>query len=325
MNAWIGKWRVPRLLQAGAGILAAGLAIPDSRAAGAEVISEITSISSEAASGYVRARLPDGTFQEETYAFGEGGHVVGRSAGDAIDKLKFQDLAKILAAPLASRRYVQADEPAHSKLLIMVYWGTTRGTEGASSSPEYQSLQAAQKGPPAPLMPMSSNSGGLGAESAIGKDQAHLDAITGQLADAGFDSALASVSVEDKQRLDIDMRNARLLGYDTDLEESQGLENTVLGGHRDELIKEIEEDRYFVVMMAYDFQKLWKEKQRKLLWVTRISIRQRGNDFQAMLPAMAQYASDYFGRNSHGLMRKEIREGHVEIGEPKSLGVVPDK
>jgi len=323
MNAWIRRWRGARPVLAGTGLLAAFLAVPAPRAVGSEGISEITSISSEAATGYVRERLPDGTLRAETYAFGEGGHVAGRSAGDAIDKLKFQDLAKILAVPLEGRKYVQADEPANAKLLIMVYWGTTRGTEGATGSAEYQNLQAAQ-GPPTPP-PMQQGAGSMGVEARLGADQAQLDAITGQVADANFDSALAAVSVEEKQRRKIDERNAALLGYDTDLEDSVGLENTVLGGHRDELIKEIEEDRYFVVLMAYDFQKLWKEKQRKLLWVTRISIRQRGNDFEKMLPAMAQFASGYFGQNSHGLMRKEIRAGHVEIGEPKSLGTVPDR
>jgi hypothetical protein len=312
-----------RLVPLAALLLSAGMAPRSSGADGAEGIGEITSISSEVAPGYVRQRLPDGTLRTETFAFGEGGHVAGRTAGDAIDRLAFQDLAKILAVPLASRGFVQADEPAHASLLIMVYWGTTSGTEGASSSAEYQNLQAAQKPPPPPPMPVTSGSNGV--EARLGADEAQMNAAISRIQDANFESALATVSVEEKQRRDIDERNARLLGYDSDLEESLGLENTVLGGHRDELIREIEADRYFVVMMAYDFQKLWKDKQRKLLWVTRISVRQRGTDFEKLLPAMAQFASEYFGRDSHGLLRKEVRPGHVEVGEAKSLGVVPGK
>jgi hypothetical protein len=94
---------------------------------------------------------------------------------------------------------------------------------------------------------------------------------------------------------------------------------------RDDMVAEIEENRYFVVLMAYDFQILWKQKKHKLLWETRFSIRQRHHNFDKDLPSMAQYASQYFGQDSHGLVHKEIPQGHVDIGEVKSLGSVPDK
>lgn len=92
--------------------------------------------------------------------------------------------------------------------------------------------------------------------------------------------------------------------------------------HRDELIAEIEGNRYFVVLMAYDFQLLWKQKKHKLLWETRFSIDERRNQFDKALLVMAQNASQYFGQDSHGLSRMRIREGKVEVGEPTSLGVV---
>jgi hypothetical protein len=302
-------------------LLSAGLAASSFASQG---VAEITSIYSAAASGYVRERLPDGALKPQTFAFGQGGHMNGRIAGDSIDKMTFNELVKILKAPLARRAYEQADEPADANLLIMVYWGTTSGTEGESNSAEYQNLQANQKTAPPPPMPMDGANarGGMGG---IAADVAHMNAIQSQVADANFDSALQAVTAEEKQRRFIDMRNAMLLGYDTEIEATQGLQNTALSGHRDELVKEIEQDRYFVVLMAYDFQKLWKDKKKKLLWVTRISIRQRGNEFAKVLPAMAQYASDYFGRETHGLLRKEIREGHVEVGEPTAIGILPEK
>jgi len=79
------------------------------------------------------------------------------------------------------------------------------------------------------------------------------------------------------------------------------------------------------VLMAYDFQIAWKDKKHKLLWVTRMSVRQKGNDFGRALPAMTRYASQYFGQNTKGLIRRPLPEGHVEVGQPRSLGVVPDK
>jgi len=38
---------------------------------------------------------------------------------------------------------------------------------------------------------------------------------------------------------------------------------------------------------------------------------------------MAQYASQYFGHDSEGLVRKAIPLGHVDIGDVKTLGAVP--
>jgi hypothetical protein len=37
---------------------------------------------------------------------------------------------------------------------------------------------------------------------------------------------------------------------------------------------------------------------------------------------MAQYASRYFGQDTHGLLRAQVLEGHVDVGEVKSLGEV---
>jgi hypothetical protein len=310
-----------RLLRAG--ILLLSVAWAPAAFAGSGT-GEITSISSVAAAGYVREKRADGSWKPETFAFGQGGHVVGRSAAGAIDKMGFDDLVKVIAVPLAARNYRQADDPADANLLIMIYWGTTSGTEGASGSAEYQNLQANQKAPAPPPMhpdPATARGGNGAADPQI----AQMNQINSRLSEANFDSALQMVTAEDSERRLADMRNAQVLGYDSEFAVSPALQNTVLGGRIDQMMKEVEEDRYFVVMMAYDFQKLWKDKKRKLLWVTRISIRQRGNDFAKILPAMMQDASDYFGRDSHGLQRREIQEGHVEVGEPVSIGVLPSK
>jgi hypothetical protein len=59
--------------------------------------------------------------------------------------------------------------------------------------------------------------------------------------------------------------------------------------------------------------------------VTRLSVRERGTDFTKVLPSMVNYGSQYFGMDSHGLVRKALPQGHVEVGEIKSLGEVPEK
>jgi hypothetical protein len=137
--------------------------------------------------------------------------------------------------------------------------------------------------------------------------------------------AFASVAAENALRDQADLRNARLLGYDAELAAASGLEMTAFRNRRDDLIAEIEENRYFIVLMAYDFQALWKHKQHKLLWVARMSVRERGTNFTRVLPSMVQYASQFFGEDSHGLLRRTLPQGHVEVGELRNLGDVPQK
>jgi hypothetical protein len=115
-----------------------------------------------------------------------------------------------------------------------------------------------------------------------------------------------------------------MLGYDSEWNELMG---SIGGPARDfrktKLIDELEENRYFVVIMAYDYQLLVKEKKHKLLWETRYSIRQRTHGFNQQLAAMTVEASKFFGQDSNGLTRKPLPEGHVDIGGVRNLGTIP--
>jgi hypothetical protein len=119
-------------------------------------------------------------------------------------------------------------------------------------------------------------------------------------------------------------RNAMLLGYAEDLRTTIGLDRTPLGWRRKDLFGDLRSNRYFVILMAYDFQLMWKDKKHKLIWETRFSLPETGHDFGRELPMMAKYASRYFGRDSHGLVRELVPEGRVEIGDVQSLGSVPE-
>jgi hypothetical protein len=168
----------------------------------------------------------------------------------------------------------------------MVYWGTTHAPEHASQSAEFENLQIAPSDP----------------------------------------SRVAAVMAENEMRKNDDKLNVMMLGFDSWWEATMGdTRGTALDQRRQDLLNEIEEDRYFVVLMAYDFQLLWKEKKHKLLWETRFSIRQHQHNFDKDLPTMAQYASQYFGQDTNGLVHREVPFGHVEIGAVKSLGDVPEK
>jgi len=119
------------------------------------------------------------------------------------------------------------------------------------------------------------------------------------------------------------VQNAALLGYLPDMNKAAAYQTTALKGFRQDIVDDVEENRYFVVLMAYDFQTLWQHKQRKLLWETRFSIREPGNDFAEELGAMAQRAASYFGQDSHGLVRKPF-DTKVTVGTPEVVAYGAD-
>jgi hypothetical protein len=295
-----------RPLHVAAWFLSAGAVLAAAQpAAAAEGREDITAVSSDASTDYVRAKLPDGSFKPEFYSFGNGGHWGGPVRDDTIDRLNFLDVARMIAAPLASQNYLPAKDPKKAGLVIMVYWGTTNVPVAVSTSDGYQQYQNA-----------------IADYNALLKEDPNM-------ARTLLNEGLIQASMENRLRDHLDYENARMLGYDSEgligTDYGRGVALTALRGYRADLISEIEDNRYFVVLMAYDFQMLWRQKKDKLLWETRFSIRERGNDFGRTLPAMARYAAQYFGRDSHGLVRKPLPEGRVEVGEPKSLGPVPEK
>lgn len=272
---------------------------------------DITAVSGRASTDYVRARQPDGSYVPETYTFGKGGLWAGAMQDASMDKLSFLAIAHMIAPALAHRHYYPSMDPAKTKLLIMVYWGTTRAPEHASQSNGYVNMQAAS----AALANATAQAAGMSAGAG---------AAVRAAADEQLSTALALVQAENKQRQRDDLANIKMLGYDSWLERTNtDSRGTAFEQNKRDLYDEVEQNRYFVVLMAYDFQLAWKKKEHALLWETRFSIRQQHHEFDKDLPAMAAYASRYFGQDSHGLIHDEIPLGQVEIGDVKSLGEVP--
>jgi hypothetical protein len=278
---------------------------------------DVIAVSGRASSDYVRVKMADGSYKPEPYAFGEGGMWPGAKADKSMDKTTFLDVARVISVPLASKAYMPAKDPRSTKLLIMVYWGTTHAPEHASGSAIYQELQTSEMqlkslyaaGPPPP-------------ETA---HEAGLIRPHNLLLESSFDGPIAAAVAENQVREQDDFLNAKMLGYDSWWSETAGdRRGTALQVRRDDLLNELEDDRYFVVLMAYDFQLLWKQKKHKLLWEARFSIRQRHHNFDEDLSGMAQYASRFFGQETNGLVHDTLPAAHVEIGVVKSLGTVSE-
>jgi hypothetical protein len=278
-------------------IIPAGLA--ENNATGVE---GIEAVSSKVAPDYVRAKMPDGSFQTELYSFGPGGNWGGNIKDLTIDKLTFLDVAHVIAAPLAGQKYLPGKDPAKTKLLIMVYWGTTAVPPPYENDSLYQAYQQSL------------------AEYRL------LLGVDPNAALSVLSAGLHELAMENRIRDRIDFKNAAMLGYNASglvgTERGKYLSHTALRNEGDDEVSEIEDNRYFIVLMAYDFQLLWKQKKHKLLWETRFSINEKHNEFDKTLPAMTQYAARYFGQPSNGLVRQRLLNDHVEIGDPTLIQFV---
>jgi hypothetical protein len=283
----------------------------------------------------VRNRLSDGSFKPEYYAFAEGGHWVSGINDPSIDNLHFMDVARTVAGSLQNRNYIPAKDPKSTKLLIVLYWGRTSTPNRADESVAVQNLQDAAA--PAADAKTSNAEHQIGSTMQLSVQGTTMacghfvaDTTVAQIADQidsdnAFTGAMAVVAAENRGRDQLDAQNASMLGYDEWLNSSATLQGTPFEHRRQDLVDELEHDRYFVVLMAYDFQAMWKQKKHILLWETRFSIKQRGLEFDKQLAAMAKNASQYFGQDTHGMVRKEIPLGRVEIGDIKPMGTVAEK
>ena len=266
---------------------------------------EIAAVSSRVSEDYVRTKRADGSFEPETYAFGKGGFWSGDLRDKTIDEMNFLEVARTIAGPLERQGYLPTKDPETTKFLIMVYWGTTQAPEHANETNAFLNMRQAR----------------------ADIDRARLLGGSDEMAaaDAAFTAAFAALQAENARRDRANKLNAQMLGYDSWWDATARFKGTPFESRWQDLVNELEENRYFVVLMAYDFQMMWKEKKTKLVWETRFSISEHRNRFDQQLAAMAKEASKYFGQDSHGLVRKAVPEGKVEVGEPKSLGVVGEK
>lgn len=190
------------------------LAVPPFCSAGAGV-GTTTAVFSETSDDYVRSKLPDGSFQGEAYGFGRGGFYGSPSRDETIEGESFMDIARVIARPLADKNFVPTRDPKKARLLIMVYWGVTSGTLDPTSD-NFQ-FQRADR-------PKSEN--------------------------RSFD-LLGPISFQGGL---VDLKNAMILGYAGEIAEAHPRLGIINNVKRDDLIDDIEHNRYFVVLMAYDFR-----------------------------------------------------------------------
>ena len=277
----------------------------------------VTSVFSHTYNGYHRpAPAADGSFQREYYALANGSFLPGAGVDASIDKVKFPQIAGLTAQFLATRNYHLAPDAKQAEFLLVITWGKTiplndgvYRNQAESFGNAMNQVAQARGGPAGRFSNMTSSSPSAG--SFAENDDA--------------ESALVQLNMANNMRRKANEYNAKLLGYVDEINGRDGPARFAgAGSSFDDLIDDIENERYFFVISAYDFPTAAKTGQRKLLWATRVSVQAQGNRFNESAAFMLAKASKYFGQDSGRLVRQYDSEGKVTLGELKIVGVVPD-
>jgi hypothetical protein len=283
----------------------------------------VTAVYSDVSNGYVRQKLPDGSYKREYYALANGGYAPGEFRDHSIDDIKFPTIAGTVARFLALRNYYFAPDAKSADLLLIIRWGTTIPF---SAEP----FQNAQNGLLNSMNSFKAANAAAKAVEGAGKGMSieGIQSPEASIRDAHREtlfSDLYQMQMFEDMRRNADERNAQLLGYVQEINARVDSPSRFAGAGTfyDDLVSDIEEARYYVIIAAYDFRTATQKKEKKLLWVTRVNVQAQRNRFDQCLAEMLANASRYFGQGNGHLIRR-YQEGSVNIGELKVLGVEPD-
>ncbi len=255
----------------------------------------VTAVFSSLSNGYERRKLPDGSFKREYYALANGQYVAGSDSDPSIDKVPFPAIAGLVAEHLAKQNYFLAPDAKSVDILLLISWGTTAPFNESISRNALDRI----------LNVMNANhvigQSRLSVVSPLAGGSPGGSQISGGGSD-GYDE-VTEIQFFNDMRRKADEWNARVLGYSKEINNRDNPSRYAgAGAYYDDLISDIEEARYYVVVSAYDFRTATREGKRKLLWATRVSIRAQGNRFDERLKTMLANAGQHFGQETHDLL-----------------------
>lgn len=249
----------------------------------------------------------------QTYHIIKGKYHGGSTRDRGLEETHFEDLFESLTEILEKRKMYPEVDQNLGDLLIMVSWGKTsldpdwgelQGIAGASDmmSAESQDQQS---------------SGGNMVASGGGQNAQMIPAQTSAPSSgAGAGQTLGSRNTSQKSK------NMALLGL-------QGmLRGRGLLGHSpdEELWGALEEERYFVILNAFDYQHLLKNKELKQVWRVRYNTRATGIGFKTAYESMNHAISGVIGLQLDKLSTvRGDTKGSISMGELEVLEMTEEE
>jgi hypothetical protein len=287
----------PRLFPLSRTLLRAATIVFALAASGVSRASDLVVVSAEAIPQYHPPKSATGKVVPQTYSFTEGKHFGANLEDKSDNDATFRSVIEALAPAMAKQAYVPPAKGTPADLLVVVHWGTTQVYTDPNRDLQVEQMNAAL------------DEYRNGADAAGNNDPGRINQIAG---DINSGASLQQSFMD---------RNAELLGFKRSLRKR--VQRVLPSEEEITMRHETNEERYFIILMAYDYDLLRKQKKQHLLWTTHMSVRAAGTNFRIALPQLSIAASPFFGRDFDDPVHIQTneKEGRVELGEPK---VVPD-
>ncbi|MEO7412063.1 MAG: hypothetical protein ABIZ81_01795 [Opitutaceae bacterium] len=284
--------------------LAAGVA---AIASGSTAFAErLVTVRATADTAYAEQRNATAPPKPEKYIFAKGQYFAGVTYDSTLEKMPFRQIVETLAVDLQRQNYHPTPSLGNADIVITVHWGVTMGNDRGGSG---MSL----------------------AIDALRESAEELDLIRQEFAETqtiDLDRAAAAEASFRNSGVDLSMQasgndirsssNAGLLGMKTALDQEGG--NLLDTETARTLRAMIDEERYFIIMVAYDAAKFRRGKAVRL-WTSRLSIRSAGVNFKMALDRMSNAGAKTAGTKQKELLFEFVQDrvGNVKVGELKVL------
>lgn len=264
---------------------------------------------------YAAWRAAESPPKPQTFVFVKGRFFAGMVRDRTLEKKPFIDIARIVATDLRRQHYVPTRDTKTADLLVVVHWGVTDKvsryaeftihdqSDFDESKKRIDEYGEAQKEAEA--------TGDVGA--AVAADHARFaeeQRYNNLLSDLVSDLSTTTAGAGD---------NSRLLGLT-----ATDVGNNLFGSEKSSTLKAMaEEERYFIIVTAYDFKVLRETAKPRVLWVARISTRAAGINFNMAVTRLSSAGGDIFGQSTDGLAMQRVqkRDSKIEYGELKVIGM----
>jgi hypothetical protein len=271
---------------------------------------------------YAASKFGGPSIRDESYLFAQGQFFPGRTRDRVLERMKFRDIVTNLADGLARRHYFPTQNLRTADLLIVVHWGVTIVADNTAKLMARNTLIT----PDGDAMTRQIIQADAQAERDAQETTPTMQTLDANITDMGLNALAMQEDIVLDQMDQITRRtalrsNAQLLGFADDLVED---DQHAFGTEQGRTLRSmLSDERYFVILLAYDYQALLKERKTRLLWTTRLSMQSPGMNFHEGVAHMTTMGSHIFGGQSKGV-QVELpvpREGKVTIGEPRVLGL----
>ncbi len=251
----------------------------------------------------------------ESYVFVQGQYYEGVRRDQSIEQMNFRRIAEYLAPGLARASFFPTKDLKAADLLLVVHWGTTKPRVSA----EVRTGFPTAGGSPAPMKDSAQMLSSIldGETDLLGAAASIPNSVNER--ETRFDEAVQMTDNTDRNLTA--WSNAQLLGYTKDL---RRFSQTIAPSTEEYTLRaNLEEERYFVIVKAYDLREFAASgHRRRPVWTLFANVRSPGNNFSTALGLMGASASGYFGRETNGVQTVEPRDrtGTVQLGPLIILG-----